>query len=25
MLDFKDMELIDLLLFKLPWLCHGKP
>lgn len=21
--DFKDNELVDLLLFKLPWLCHG--
>lgn len=25
MLDFKDTELVDLLLFELPWLCHGKP
>jgi hypothetical protein len=24
-LDFKDTELVDLLLFELPWLCHGKP
>ena len=24
LLDFKDTELIDLLLFNLPWLCHGK-
>ena len=23
-LDFKDNELVDLLLFTLPWLCHGK-
>lgn len=21
--EFKDGELVDLLLFKLPWLCHG--
>ena len=21
--EFKDNELVDLLLFKLPWLCHG--
>ena len=21
--DFKDSELIDMLIFKLPWLCHG--
>jgi hypothetical protein len=25
LLDFKDTELTDLLLFSLPWLCHGKP
>ena len=24
LLDFKDTELVDLLLFDLPWLCHGK-
>lgn len=23
-LDFKDTELVDLLMFTLPWLCHGK-
>ena len=25
MIDFNDTELVDLLLFSLPWLCHGKP
>lgn len=25
LMDFKDTELVDLLLFNLPWLCHGKP
>jgi hypothetical protein len=24
LLDFKDTELIEQLLFVLPWLCHGK-
>ena len=24
LIDFKDTELIDLLLFNLPWLCPGK-
>jgi hypothetical protein len=22
--EYKDTELVDLLLFNLPWLCHGK-
>lgn len=25
LMDFKDTEIVDLLLFNLPWLCHGKP
>ena len=25
LIDYKDTELVDLLLFTLPWLCHGKP